>query len=273
MKSEKNSDYKSSIKELLSLIAKLRDPILGCPWDLDQTHESLIPYVIEEAYEVVDSIRSNNLDNLKEELGDLLLQIILHSQIANESNKFSFEDVVKEITTKIIRRHPHVFENNQKLSIKQVNHNWEKIKNIENNIEKSNTPFCDNLKRKIRPQPALYGAMYISKKTAKLGFEWDSVEGVLGKVEEELQELKEALRNNDHPNAEEELGDLLFTIINLARWYKLDPEKGLHGTNKKFIERFSFIESFKKGNLKDQTLEDLEELWQKAKKALQNKKD
>ena len=255
-----------ALQQLIDVIAKLRSPDGGCPWDLAQTQETLIPYVIEEAYEVVDAIRSGNQDAIAEELGDLLLQVVLQSQIASDEGKFTLKEVAQGITEKLIRRHPHVFGDVEVQNAEEVHQNWEKIKAA----EKGETPqaaqlLSRKLSRYARTLPPLTAGMKISQKAAAAGFEWDNVEGVWAKFEEELAELKEALATEDKAHQEAELGDLLFTIINVARWHDLDPTAALQGTNQRFIERLQKMEVFADRPLTDYTIEELENFWQQAK--------
>nr|WP_245817228.1 nucleoside triphosphate pyrophosphohydrolase [Hydrococcus rivularis] len=255
-----------ALEQLIKVVARLRSPDGGCPWDLAQTSQTLIPYVIEEAYEVVDAIATEDPDAIAEELGDLLLQVILQAQIASESGQFTLKEVAQGITQKLIRRHPHVFGDVTVEDAEQVHHNWEKIKAA----EKGETPKeFRSLSRKIsryaRTLPPLMAGMKISQKAAAAGFEWDNVEGVWEKFEEELAELKEALQTEDKTHQEAELGDVLFTLINIARWYGLDPSEALRETNRRFIQRLSKMETFAERPLTDYTLDELERLWQKAK--------
>ena len=265
MKPEKEVDIKDSFAELIKVVSILRDPNEGCPWDLEQTHHSLIPYVIEEAQEVAHAIREETPNELKEELGDLLLQIILHAQIAEENNLFQITDIVKEITKKLIRRHPHVFQRKEKINIKTVKDNWEKIKTEEKSLKNSKSPIIDQLKSKIRSHSATNAALIISKKAAKIGFEWEEIDQVWEKLYEELNELKEELKSNQIKNAESELGDVLFTLINVARLKNLSFEEGLAKTNKRFIERLAYIEEKLKGDFTCQNKEVLEKFWESAK--------
>ncbi len=258
-----NSEKK--IHKLIEIVSALRDPITGCPWDLKQTHLSLIPYVLEEAHEVAHAIRENNPNELKEELGDLLLQIILHAQIAKEKNLFDITDIMEIITKKLIRRHPHVFEHTRKVSIKEVQDSWEKIKKEERPSKKSKTPISDQLKLKIRPQPSTKAALIISKKASENGFEWGKIDEIWNKLYEELEELKAALKEQKSSEAEVELGDVLFTLINIARWNKLSIEEGLAKTNQKFLERLTYIEEKIEGELDCQSKEKLEKYWNLAK--------
>jgi XTP/dITP diphosphohydrolase len=253
------------INKLLEVVSDLRDPMNGCPWDLKQTHLSLIPYVLEEAYEVAHAIREENPNELKEELGDLLLQIILHAQIAKEKNLFDMGDIIDIITEKLIRRHPHVFQEKATVSIEEVEYSWERIKNKERPLNSSKTPISDRLKLKIRPQPSTKAALIISNKASKNGFEWEKIDQIWDKLYEELEELKDALKKEDASKAEGEIGDVLFTLINIARWNKISIEEGLAKTNKRFLERLTYIEKNINGELHSQSKKKLEQYWKLAK--------
>ncbi len=260
-----------ALQHLIEVVAQLRSPDGGCPWDLEQTPQTLIPYVIEEAYEVVEAIQTGERTAIAEELGDLLLQVVLQAQIASENGDFNLETVVKSITTKLIRRHPHVFGDVTVNNAAEVNHNWEQIKAA----EKGETPeqaqlLSRKLQRYVRSLPALMAGMKISKKAAAAGFEWENAEGVWGKFEEELAEFREALQSEDKQHQQAELGDLLFTIINIARWYDLDPFEALQGTNRRFIQRLSLMEQFAPRPLTEYDIEELESLWQQAKAKLKD---
>tara|TARA_B100000965_G_C19460088_1_gene699286 strand:- start:127 stop:939 length:813 start_codon:yes stop_codon:yes gene_type:complete len=265
MKNTNQVNSKEKIHKLIEVVSALRDPLNGCPWDLKQTNLSLIPYLLEEAYEVAHAIRENDPNELKEELGDLLLQIVLHTEIAKEKNLFDFADVIEIITNKLIRRHPHIFENQKNVSIEEVQKSWENIKNKEKPLYNSKAPVSDRLKRKIRPHPSTQAALIISKKASQNGFEWDKIDEIWDKLYEELEELKYALKENNSSEAENELGDVLFTIVNIARWNKLSIEEGLTKTNKKFLERLAFIEENINGKLNCQSKEELEKYWKLAK--------
>ena len=258
-----NSEEK--IHKLIEVVSALRDPISGCPWDLQQTHHSLIPYVLEEAHEVAHAIRQNKPNELKEELGDLLLQIIMHSQIAKEKKLFDLTDIIESLIKKLIRRHPHVFKNKKKKTIQEVNNSWEKIKDKEKPLNNSKTPISDRLKLKIKPQPSTKAALIISKKASQNGLEWNKVDDIWDKLYEELEELKDALKQNKSSEAETELGDVLFSLINIARWNKLSIEEGLAKTNQRFIERLEYIEENIDGELNCQSKEKLEKYWKLAK--------
>ena len=271
-----------ALGELVAVVARLRDPQTGCPWDLEQTHASLVPYVIEEAHEVADAIRHGDDRHLEEELGDLLLQVVLHAQIAQEQGRFDLASISRGISSKLVRRHPHVFAGGQAKDIDAVRQTWEAIKAEEQQqaptrsgetethpATPSASPLSDQLARKLRGQGVLAGAMAISKKAAAAGFEWDALEGVWDKVGEELEELKEAvdeaLATGDRAHAQQELGDLLFTLVNVARWCQICPEAGLDGTNHRFLDRFSRVEAALGGDLKGKSIRDLEGLWRQAK--------
>lgn len=258
-----------ALQQLIDVVAQLRSPEGGCPWDLEQTPQTLIPYVIEEAYEVVDAIRSEDKDAIAEELGDLLLQVVLQAQIASETEQFTLKEVAQGITQKLIRRHPHVFADVKVQNAAEVHQNWQQIKAAEKGETTADTHVLSRkLTRYARTLPPLMGGMKISQKAAAAGFEWENVEGVWDKFNEELAEFKEALKHKDQAEQEAELGDLLFTLINIARWYDLDPSEALHGTNDRFIQRLSKMESVADRPLSDYTLDELENLWQQAKAKL-----
>ena len=259
-----------AIQRLIDVVAQLRDPTTGCPWDLEQTHASLVPYVLEEAHEVADAIRQGSDAHMKEELGDLLLQVVLHAQIAREQQRFDLDAIADGISDKLIRRHPHVFGDAVASTSDEVRRSWEAIKLQEQAeaLAGSSSPLSDRLRTKVRGLPALAGAMTISKKAAKAGFEWDDMAGVWEKVHEELDELKEAVASGDEGHAQEELGDLLFTLVNVARWCSIEPEEGLAGTNQRFLDRFSRVEAALEGDLQGRSINELEALWKQAKAAI-----
>mgnify|MGYP003951514117 CR=1 FL=1 len=255
-----------SINKLRKTIKKLRHPVDGCPWDKKQTHKSLMPYIIEEAYETVDAIQKGSKTAIREELGDLLLQIVLNSQIAEENNNFTLDDVINEINQKMIRRHPHVFKNKEKLKLKELNEQWDILKANEKDNKKNNTPFSYILKA----NPALLQALEITKEAKKLGFDWKNYEGPLKKMEEELEEIKEEINQDiiNKENLEIEIGDLIFSIVNLCRHMKINPEVAVIKSNTKFIKRFKYmIKQFK--NIKkftDSSTLQKEIQWKNAKK-------
>ncbi|AFZ03370.1 nucleoside triphosphate pyrophosphohydrolase [Calothrix sp. PCC 6303] len=259
-----------ALQELIDVVAKLRSPDGGCPWDLAQTPETLTPYIIEEAYEAVDAIQHGDKNAVVEELGDLLLQVILQAQIASEHGDFSLKEVAEGISQKLIRRHPHVFgdQKNQEISISQVKENWETIKAAEKGESGTEIKLSQKLRNYNKKMPPLVAAMKISQKAAEIGFEWKNIEGVWEKFEEELVELRHALAYESSARQEEELGDLIFALVQLARWNNLDPSRGLQGTSKRFIDRFQKMEVFAEYPLSDYSLDELETLWQQAKQFL-----
>jgi XTP/dITP diphosphohydrolase len=268
-----NARALTALQYLMEVVAKLRSPDGGCPWDLAQTPETLIPYILEEAYETVDAIRSGEQKAIAEELGDLLLQIILQSQIASESQEFTFAEVAEGIAQKLIRRHPHVFGDVKVANAEEVHQNWQQIKAAEKGENPAEAQkLSRQLSRYHRTLPPIIAAMKISQKAAGAGFEWDNVEGVWAKFQEELAEFQAALQADDKEHQQEELGDLLFTIINIARWYQLDPAAGLQGTNHRFITRLQKMEAMCDRPLTDYSLDELEQLWQQAKTQLRNEK-
>jgi XTP/dITP diphosphohydrolase len=266
-----NHQILKALDNLIQVVAQLRSPNGGCPWDLAQTQQSLIPYIIEEAYEAVDALHSGNQKAIAEELGDLLLQVVLQAQIAQENGDFSLEDIAEIITTKLIRRHPHVFGDVTVANEAEVHHNWEKIKGEEKAEKQESNLLSDKLKIYARSLPTMMASLKISKQAARAGFEWENAAGVWDKFKEELEEFQEAIEKNDQQHATEELGDLLFTVINIARWYKLDPTMALQGTNQRFIKRISMMEKFADLPLEEYTILELENLWQEAKKQLASK--
>ena len=253
-----------SISKIRKVIKILRDPIDGCPWDLKQDYNSLAPYSIEEAYELVDAIENNDIEEIKKELGDLLLQVILISQVADDKGDFDFDDVANEISKKIIRRHPQIFDKNYNQN-DLPHESWEKIKKLEKNKNSKTINTLDQVEKNI---PTLLRSLKIQKKAASLNFDWENETQVLNKIDEEIHELKDALKVNNKKIIEEELGDLFFTIINLSRRLNLDPEQTIRKANKKFTTRFNEMENFIEDNkLKWHNLKkhDFKNLWNKIK--------
>ena len=253
-----------SISKIRKVIQILRDPIDGCPWDLKQDYNSLAPYSIEEAYELVDAIENNDVEEIKTELGDLLLQVILISQVANDKGDFNFDDVANEISKKIIRRHPQIFDKNYNEN-DLPHESWEKIKKLEKNKSTNTQNTLDQVEKNI---PTLLRSLKIQKKAASLNFDWENETQVLNKIDEEIHELKDALKVNNKKMIEEELGDLFFTVINLSRRLNLDPEQTIRKANKKFTTRFNEMENFIEENkLKWHNLKkhDFKNLWNKIK--------
>jgi len=247
-----------NLEELIDVICKLRSPE-GCMWDREQTHKSLKPNMLEEAYEAVDAIDSGDRKHLKEELGDVLLQVILHAQIASENNEFNIDDVAKRIKDKLIHRHPHVFGDKNVTCTEEILHNWEQLKNEEKSHRKS---AMDGISK---AQSALMSAQKISKKAVKTGFEWPSEESLYECIYSEFKEFKEAKHKNDKECMEEEFGDILFALVNLARWNKIDAEQALLKSNKKFMTRFRKMEELAVKPLEKYTFEEFDALWKKAK--------
>ena len=255
--------------ELVNVMARLRAPG-GCPWDREQTYESLAPYLLEEAFETFDAIqetKEGKTENLREELGDLLLQIIFHSQIAEEKNDFTIEDVCASITRKMILRHPHVFGDKKLDTANDVLQNWDELKKAEREIngkeEKTKNSLLDEVPLAF---PALIEANKLTRKAAKVGFDWENSEQIFDKLNEEVDELKQAILEDK--NIEEEIGDLLFVAVNLARKFDIEPETALKKTNRKFRQRFAFIErELKKGgkSLEESDLEEMDALWNESK--------
>ena len=265
----KQIEMLSAVQQLVEVVAQLRSPNGGCPWDLAQTPETLISFVIEEAYETVDAIRSGDSTAICEELGDLLLQVVLQAQIASETNQFDLQTIAQGITDKLIRRHPHVFGDVEVQSLEDLHRNWEKIKALEKGEDPDvEPPLSKKLSRYGRSLPPIMASLKISQKAAKAGFEWETVDGVWDKFTEELAEFKEAIASEDKAHQESELGDLLFTVVNLARWYDLDPSAALQGTNQRFIQRLQLMEAIGDRPLENYTLAELETLWQQAKTTL-----
>ncbi len=251
-------------EELIKVMKTLHGPG-GCPWDNEQTHESLKPYLIEEAYEVIDAINSGADRQLIEELGDLLLQVIFHAQIADSQGRFNINDVINGIIEKLKRRHPHVFGDIRVEGSEQVLKNWEKIKRKEKREIKNGGSVLDGLPKNL---PALIKARRIQEKVSRIGFDWAHTEDVILKIDEELRELKEANKKNDRAAIEEELGDLLFSVANLARFVSLCPEDALRKTIDKFQKRFQYIERElpKHGKkLEEASLEEMDKLWEEIK--------
>ncbi len=248
---------------LLALMRRLRAPG-GCPWDREQTRSSLKPYIIEEAYEVTEAIDSGNVDHIKEELGDLLLQVVFVSQMAEEAGEFTMADVIQGISDKLVRRHPHVFGDEIRETARDVLNNWEAIK-VEEKKKKGSSSLLEGVPIHM---PALLRAHRITEKASRVGFDWTTLEEVFKKLEEELAEFEEAVRGKDPARMEDELGDVIFALVNVGRFLEVNPEEALKKTISRFISRFSYIE---KGlgdegvDLREAGLEAMEKLWNEAK--------
>ena len=252
--------YKN-LEELIDVVAKLRAPD-GCPWDREQTHNSLRPNMLEEAYEAVDAIDENNMAHLREELGDVLLQVLLHSQIASENGDFDIDSVAEELKDKLIHRHPHVFGNTSVKNADEVVTNWDKLKAEEKTDRKS---AMDGLSKS---QPALMLAQKISKRAVKTGFEWPDEQSLYECFYSEIEEFKQAQKEQNKVHMEEEYGDILFAAVNIARWNKIDAEQALIKANKKFEKRFRKMEELATKPLTEYTFEEFDALWKQAKSEL-----
>jgi len=264
------------ISRLLEIMAALRTPVTGCPWDLEQNFATIAPYTVEEAYEVVDAIARDDFDDLRDELGDLLLQVVYHAQMAEERNAFAFGDVVEAITRKMIRRHPHVFaDRDGNIEPAGVKSAWERIK-AEEKAERAarRSPQAVEHKSLLSSvkagQPALTRAMELQRKASSVGFDWNDPRAVLQKIREEADEIEAALDSGDAEELAGETGDLLFALVNLARHVGADPESALRGTNAKFERRFAYIEralAAKGRSLEGASLTEMDALWNEAKGA------
>lgn len=269
-----------TLEDLLHLLARLRDPQHGCPWDLQQDYASIVPHTLEEAYEVADTIERRDFEHLQGELGDLLFQVVYYSQLAREEGRFAFDGVVDSITRKLIRRHPHVFPTGElyapvgtpSLSEAQVKLRWEQIK-AEERAEKSEPEQLSLLDDVPAALPALSRAAKLQKRAATVGFDWPDALPVLDKVREELDEVLQAMADGDADALEDEVGDLLFATVNLARHLKQDPEHALRRANRKFERRFRFIEQALRDSgrpIEDCSLDALDALWGEAKRQEKN---
>lgn len=262
------------ISRLIEILAALRDPQTGCPWDIQQTFSTIAPFTIEEAYEVLDAIQRDDMENLREELGDLLLQVVFHARMGEEAGHFDFGDVVEAITAKMIRRHPHVFADEEAREPDAVKVIWERVKAEEDqqrqerkkrSKETDEQSYLSDIPSAL---PALIHSLKLQKKASRVGFDWGATVPVLEKIEEEMAELRQAIDANDQEDVVEEFGDLLFAMVNLGRHLKLDPEAALQSANRKFRSRFRAVE---KGlgaegkTLESASLEEMEEFWQRAK--------
>jgi ATP diphosphatase len=262
----------TDISALLEIMAKLRTPGSGCPWDLEQTFATIAPYTIEEAYEVADAIVRHDLHDLKDELGDLLLQVVFHSRMAEEQGAFAFGDVVQGIVTKMLRRHPHVFgENAGRMTPDDVKASWERIKTEEKaeRAAKRDETHHSLLASVKAGQPALAHALALQRKASTVGFDWNDPRAVLNKIREEADEIEAALDTGDAKEIAAETGDLLFAVVNLARHAGTDPDLALRGASAKFERRFAYIEKellARRQSIEDATLDEMEELWVEAKR-------
>lgn len=272
------SDRAHDIDKLLAIMAALRTPKTGCPWDLEQTFATISPYTIEEAYEVADAIARDDLDDLREELGDLLLQVVFHARMAEEQGAFAFGDVVEAISAKMIRRHPHVFGDKAgTLTPDEVKGAWERIKQEEKAERAARKRVVEEpglLASVKRAQPAMKRALDLQRKASTVGFDWNDPRAVLAKIREEADEIEAALDSGDNAHIAAETGDLLFAVVNLARHAGADPEMALRAANTKFERRFAHIEralAARGRTLDEATLAEMDALWNEAKAAEQPK--
>ena len=257
-----------SMSQLLEIMAALRAPDTGCPWDIKQTFESIVPYTLEEAYEVADSIERGQMDELKDELGDLLFQVVFYAQLGREQSLFEFDDIVAAINDKLVRRHPHVFADAEYKDDETLNEAWENAKSSERD-QRSEADQASALAGVAMSLPALKRAQKLQKRAARVGFDWPDTAPVWSKLNEEMAELQEAVDRQDKDHIFEEVGDLLFSCVNLARHLGVDAEQALRQGNQKFVNRFSHLEDkLKQQNRRVQAcdVEELERLWQAAKK-------
>ncbi|MEQ8290107.1 MAG: nucleoside triphosphate pyrophosphohydrolase [Gammaproteobacteria bacterium] len=254
------------MEKLLWIMKSLRDPETGCPWDREQSMDSIRGYTLEEAYEVVDAIERGSMEDIRDELGDLLFHIIFYAEMANEQGAFDFPELVEKAAAKLERRHPHVFADMEVENSEQVKKIWEQNKQKERQQQERASLLLDDISAH---QPAMLRALKLQKRAAGVGFDWNNSSDIIAKIEEELHELKESIQENDNPeHIAEELGDLMFCCVNLARHFHIDPELALRQTNNKFVERFNYIESTLKRENKslDETgLEEMDRLWNEAK--------
>lgn len=256
------TEASQQLARLRAIMHRLRAPG-GCPWDAEQSHESIISNLIEEAYETIDAIQRRDYNHLREELGDLLLQVVFHSEISEEAGRFTLDDVAQTISEKLIRRHPHVFENQKVIDTDAVLAQWDEIKRVEKGTE--SLPYLHAVGNGL---PALMRAAKLQKKASKVGFDWHSVMGVIEKVHEELAEFEAALQNETREAAYEELGDLLFSVVNVARFLKHDPELLMAAANTKFEKRFNLMEKILKSReveLDTASAEEMEQAWNESK--------
>ncbi len=258
------SDATESFRKLIEIVDTLMGEN-GCPWDNVQTRESLKPYLVEETYEVLEALDTNDPDQIKDELGDLLYQILFHSKISSKNNEFDIKDVLDNLKEKMVRRHPHVFKEGQINTPDQVIERWEEIKK-EEKTHSNHPSILDSVPKQL---PSLLRAQKLQKKAAKEGFDWDEISDVFDKLDEEISEFKSAVLEGKGTDIQSELGDILFVLVNIAKFKKIDAEEALRSTNNKFIKRFQHIEKevAKQGKtLKETSLEDMERHWQNAKK-------
>lgn len=270
VKTDTPDEAAAAFTELARIMAKLRDPVSGCPWDLEQDFATIAPYTIEEAYEVADAIERGDMAELRDELGDLLFQVMFHSRMAEEQGAFALADVVRAINDKMIRRHPHVFGNGTERSAHEQTLAWEEVKAAERATKADSAVPASALDGVARALPALLRAEKLQKRAARTGFDWTQTPPIFDKLEEEIAEVKEAIASGDEDAVEDEVGDLLFVVANLARRLSVDPEQALRKANAKFERRFRAMEqaaSDERVDFSSLSLDEQEAYWQRVKRA------
>ncbi len=265
-KIQNNAEAIKNFEELINNIQILRNKNHGCPWQNAQTHESLVPYLLEESYEFINSIEQNDSENMKEELGDILLQVMLHAEIKKENKYFGINDIIHQLNNKIKSRHPYVFTKRKKISIKEAKKVWQDIKAKEKLNQKKLNP--SNLSSKLKNQTVLQETEKIHFYVEELGFRWNTNIEIIEKLYEEINELKEAIKNKNKENIEEEIGDIFFTLTSLSAFLKINPDKALRAANKKFINRFKIIEKILGDTITKQPINKFKELWKITKEKL-----
>jgi len=272
-----NSENKSELealenfKILINNIKLLKDKTSGCPWQRIQSHESLIPFLTEESYEFISAIYEKDANSICEELGDILLQIMLHAQIGSEEKEFELKDIINSLNMKIIRRHPYIFKHKEKVSLNKSQEIWENIKNLEKANDNKESTISKKLKEEIKSLPAILGSEKIIETVKKFGFKWETSDQIFEKLHEEIEELKEAIITKEVSDIKEEFGDIYFTLINISNFLKINNEEALQKGNRKFLERFSVIEEQAGDNINNISAKDFKNLWQIAKKTLNSK--
>ena len=268
-------DYKintsNEFKELLDNISAIKDNDYGCPWHKSQSHKTLLPYLLEESYEFIEAFQKNDKNNMKEELGDILLQVMLHSEIEHEKKQFSIKDVIYYLNKKIKYRHPYVFKKKEKISIEEAKGRWEKLKRNNDSEEKKDSisSYLASMLNYIKP---IEGTELIASEASKCGFKWENYNQIIDKIYEELEELKDALRNKEEKFINEEFGDIYFSLINLSIYLNINNQNALNQANKKFIKRFAFIEEKLSDRIIGATRNEFKKFWELAKKNLNNHK-
>jgi len=260
-----------NFQSLMTNIKLLKDKTWGCPWQKMQSHETLIPFLTEESYEFINAIYEKDTNNICEELGDILLQIMLHAEIGFEEKEFALKDIIHKLNMKIIRRHPYIFEKKEKVSLKKSQEIWGNIKNTEKKDLYKESSISGQLNSKINSLPATVASEKITNTVKEYGFMWENSNQIFDKLNEEICELKEAIKSRNSSEIKDEFGDVYFTLINLSNFLKINAEISLQKTNKKFLDRFSIIEDLVGDNIKEQTPRDFQKLWKIAKKILMRK--